>query len=117
MCLPDECQQCWATHNQEFLGLHLPQTHDLVAPRQCDSAIRPGELMVSGVTNASPTTYIEHYTPHVQMVGRCQACHVVQHAPLHGLMADSPLELNMQHGCAAVSKRDEKYLVCDRWTA
>ena len=39
--------------------------------------------------------HIEHSAPHVQMVGGCQARHILQHTPLHRLVAGSTLKLDV----------------------
>jgi hypothetical protein len=72
---------------------------------------------VSGVIKASATPHIEHGTPHVQTVGGRQACHILQYAPFHGLVADSPLKLDMQHERTTIGQRNVEDLVSSEHAA
>ena len=54
---------------------------------------------------------VEHNTPDSQAVGIPQACHVLQHPPLHGLMTAATLKLDMQHERPTIGQRDVEDLV------
>src|SRR5438128_1324178 len=63
------------------------------------------------IFSPGPTADVEYYTPQVQAVRVRQADDVLQHAPLHRLVAGAPLKLDVQHQCMAIGQGDVEYLV------
>src|SRR5207249_10925164 len=74
-------------------------------------AIQSIYLVDACIVRASATSDIYYHAFQVHAVGACEARHILQHPPLHRLMATPTLKLQMQEPLPVVCQGHLEYLI------